>query len=193
MGIISKLWSYVIVFSIGISFVIGTTTNVNKAVFDSMGSALNYILNIIFLMGFWGGINNIILNTRIKYFFKKLFKPFYKLIYGKEISDEILEYMSLNTFGNMMGLGNISTLAGLEVMKKLECENNNDKKISDDIIVFTVLNTASIQILPISILNIRYLLGAKIVSDIIIYVWIVSFSSFILLIIITKIYLKVRR
>ena len=105
--------------------------------------------------------------------------------------------MCLNTFGNLFGLGNVATLSGLDVIKKLEDNRlnieENEKDFSDDIILFTVMNTASIQILPITILNIRYSLGSKNASNIIIYVWIISLCSFLLLIIITKIYLRLRK
>ena len=159
-----------------------------------MKSATEYILSIVFLMAFWSGINNIILNTSIKVYLKKIFKPVYKIIYGKNFSEDILDLMCLNTFGNLFGLGNVATLSGLDVIKKLEDNRlnieENEKDFSDDIILFTVMNTASIQILPI---NIRYSLGSKNASNIIIYVWIISLCSFLLLIIITKIYLRLRK
>ena len=117
------------------------------------------------------------------------------MIYGKEFSNDILENMSINTFGNLFGLGNAATISGLKVIDELEILENkrNDNELSDEVILFTVMNTASIQILPITVLNIRYNLGSKNVSSIIFYIWCVSISSFVFLILITKVYLRLRK
>lgn len=191
----NKIWCFIICISIVFSMFFGTIDEVNSSIFKQMEDATNYIISIIFLMGFWSGINNIILNTSIKDVLKKIFKPIYKVIYNKNFSDDILENMSINTFGNLFGLGNAATISGLKVIDKLEeyNKNDNEKELSDEIILFTVMNTASIQVLPITVLNIRYNLGSENVSNIIVYIWFISIISFLFLIIITKVYLKVRK
>lgn len=191
----NKIWCFIICVSIVFSMFFGTIDEVNSSIFNQMENATNYIISIIFLMGFWSGINNVILHTSIKEYLKKIFRPIYKLVYGKTFSDEILENMSINTFGNLFGLGNAATVSGLNVVEKLDIINSieKDNELSDDVILFTVMNTASIQILPITVLNIRYNLGSKNVSNIIMYIWFVSIISFVFLIFITKVYLKVRK
>lgn len=191
----NKIWCFIICISIAFSMFFGTIEEVNSSIFIGMENATNYIISIIFLMGFWSGINNIILHTSIKEYLKKFFRPIYKLVYRKVFSDEILENMSINTFGNLFGLGNAATISGLNVIEKLDEINSleKDNELSDDVILFTVMNTASIQILPITVLNIRYNLGSKNISNIIIYIWFVSIISFVFLISITKVYLKVRK
>ena len=141
------------------------------------------------------GVNNIILHTCIKEYLKKIFKPIYKVVYKRNFTDDVLEDMSINTFGNLFGLGNAATISGLRVIDKLEeiDKKENRKELSDEIILFTVMNTASIQILPITVLNIRHNLGAKNASNIIVYIWFISIISFLFLIITTKVYLKVRK
>ena len=150
-------------------------------------------------MAFWSGINNIILNTKIKEYLKKILKPMYKFIYGKSFEEDVINSMCINTFGNLFGLGNVATVSGIDVIEKLEKEMVSNQKgykeddLSDDIILFVLLNTASIQILPITVINIRYSLDSENVSNVIIYVWIVSICSFCFLLLITKIYLRVRK
>lgn len=187
----NKIWTVLIVLSIICSFFLGTIADVNNSIFMQMENATNYIISFIALMGFWSGINNIILNTKIKNTLEKVLKPIYKLIYKREFNEEIVSNMSLNTFGNLFGLGNVATISGLEVIK--EIEQGEDKKLSDETILFTVMNTASIQIIPMTIINIRYALGTSDISSVILYIWIVSALAFIFLIVITKIYLKFRK
>lgn len=191
----NKIWCFIICVSIVFSMISGTIDEVNSSIFNQMENATNYIISITFLMGFWSGINNIILHTSIKEYFKKIFKPIYKVVYKRNFTDDVLEYMSINTFGNLFGLGNAATISGLRVIDKLEeiDKKENRKELSDEIILFTVMNTASIQILPITVLNIRHNLCAKNVSNVILYIWFISIISFLFLIIITKVYLKVRK
>ena len=191
----NKIWCFIICVSIVFSMIFGTIDEVNSSIFNQMENATNYIISITFLMGFWSGINNIILHTIIKEYFKKIFKPIYKVVYKRNFTDDVLEYMSINTFGNLFGLGNAATISGLRVIDKLEeiDKKENRKELSDEIILFTVMNTASIQILPITVLNIRHNLCAKNVSNVILYIWFISIISFLFLIIITKVYLKVRK
>ncbi len=187
----NKIWTFLICISIICSLFFDTISDVNNSIFIQMENATNYIISFIALMGFWSGINNIILNTKIKNCLKKFLKPVYKLIYKKEFEDETITNMSLNTFGNLLGVGNIATISGLDVIKEIEDEKS--EKLSDETILFTVMNTASIQIIPMTIINIRYMLGAENASSIIGYVWIVSFLAFVFLLIITKIYLRLRK
>lgn len=192
----NKLWGVLIIISIICAVFNGSINNINDAIFKQMKSATDYILNIGFLMAFWAGINNIIINTKLKDYFKFIFKPLFKLVYGKSFNDDLFELMSLNFFGNLIGIGNVSTISGLKVIDELNKQddsNSYNKDFSDDITIFTVLNTASIQLLPITILNIRYSLGANDGGIIIKYVWIVSFVSFLVLVIVTKIYLFIRK
>ena len=62
---------------------------------------------------------------------------------------------------NIMGLGNAATPMGLKAMKSLQKKNENKKVLSNDMFIFIVLNTASIQIIPTTVIAIRNSLGSK--------------------------------
>lgn len=197
--VMNKIWGYIISVSIIFSLLTGNASNINNSIYTCLNSATEYIISIIFLMAFWSGINNIILNTKIKEYLKRILKPMYKIIYGKSFKEDVVDSMCINTFGNLFGIGNVSTVSGINVIEKLEKEMLSNQRrykedeLSDDIIIFVLLNTVSIQILPITVINIRYTLGSENVSKVIIYVWIVSICSFCFLLLITKIYLRIRR
>lgn len=193
----NKLWGFLIIISIICALFNGKISSISEGIFKQMESATEYIINVGFLMAFWAGINNIIINTKMKDYFKVIFKPLFKFIYGKNFDDNLYDLMSLNFFGNLIGIGNVSTISGLKVIdefKKLDdISISNSKDFSDEVMIFTVLNTASIQLFPITILNIRYSLGANDSGLIIKYVWIVSFISFCILLFLTKLYVFIRK
>ena len=66
-----------------------------------------------------------------------------------------MQYIVLNLTANMLGLGNASTPFGIAAMKELEKEEQTGEKASNNMILFVVLNTASIQIIPTTIAALR--------------------------------------
>ena len=63
--------------------------------------------------------------------------------------------MSINIIANFMGLGNAATPAGLKAMKLLQEKNKEKKVLSNSMAMFIVVNTASIQIIPTTVIAVR--------------------------------------
>lgn len=63
--------------------------------------------------------------------------------------------ISMNIVANIMGLGNAATPLGLKAMKSMQNENKDKKVLSNSMAIFIVLNTASIQIIPTTVIAIR--------------------------------------
>ena len=61
----------------------------------------------------------------------------------------------MNIVANIMGLGNAATPLGLKAMKSMQNENKDKKVLSNSMAIFIVLNTASIQIIPTTVIAIR--------------------------------------
>ena len=79
---------------------------------------------------------------------------------------------------------------GLKAMKSMQ-ENNRDKnKLTDEMATFIVLNTASIQIIPTTVIAIRNSLGSENPTAIIVPVWIATICAAIAGIVATKIFIK---
>ena len=78
----------------------------------------------------------------------------------------------MNITANILGLGNAATPFGLKAME--EMGKNADGRATDEMITFLVLNTASIQLIPTTVIALRGDAGSSAPSDIMIPVWIVS-------------------
>ena len=86
----------------------------------------------------------------------KLLNPIIKVLFpdvkkGEDSHEEI----SMNMVANLMGMGNAATPAGLKAMKSMQKKNKDKKKLSNSMAMFIVLNTASIQIIPTTVIAIR--------------------------------------
>ena len=78
----------------------------------------------------------------------------------------------MNMVANILGLGNAATPLGLKAMDDLQKEEKCKEKLSDNMMMLIVLNTASLQIIPTTVLAIRSSLGSTNPNIIIFPVWI---------------------
>ena len=96
----------------------------------------------------------------------------------------------MNITANMLGLGNAATPLGLKAMKSLQNRNKEKSTLTNSMGILIVLNTASIQIIPTTVIAIRNSLGSKNPTIMIIPVWIATIGAAIAAIITAKILMK---
>ena len=122
----------------------------------------------------------------------KVLKPFMKFLFP-EIKEKHKLYneISMNIVANILGLGNAATPLGLKAMKTMQKDNPDKKVLTNSMATLIVLNTASIQILPTTVIAIRSSLGSANPSIIIVPVWIATIVAAIVGIAATKIFIKV--
>ncbi|MBR6034240.1 MAG: hypothetical protein IKP28_05890 [Clostridia bacterium] len=117
---------------------------------------LNFALIYFGTICLWNGIMKIASETSIIVKIKKLIRPIMRFLFPdiKE-NEKAHEEMSMNIVANMMGLGNAATPLGLKAMASLQKNNAKKDTLSDAMMMFIVLNTASIQIIPTTVIAIR--------------------------------------
>ena len=85
--------------------------------------------------------------------------------------------LNSNIAANAMGLGSAATPFGLKAMKSMQKENTNKKVLSNSMAMFIVLNTASIQIIPTTVIAIRSSLGSNNPTAMIVPIWIATICA----------------
>ena len=85
--------------------------------------------------------------------------------------------MMMNLAANMLGLDNAATPLGLKAMKELQELNPEKETASDDQILFLVINTSSVTLIPITIIVYRTQMGAADPTDVFIPLLIASYCS----------------
>ena len=86
----------------------------------------------------------------------KFLKPIMKFLFP-EIDENSIVYkeITMNIVANIMGLGNAATPLGLKAMSSLQKINDTKERLSNSMIMFIVINTASLQIIPTTVIAIR--------------------------------------
>lgn len=120
-----------------------------------------------------------------------LLRPIMKILFPKlNKNSNLYKEISMNMVANILGLGNAATPLGLKAMKTMQDENEHKDILTNDMAVFIVLNTASIQIIPTTVIAIRNSLGSNNPTSIIFPVWIATICAAVAGITATKIFIK---
>lgn len=185
------LWPFFIIISIIYAILTGKVVEVNNSVFESANETVKLTITFFGTICLWNGIINIAAKTTMIEKLTNKLSPIIKFLFPdlkkeKEVQKEI----SMNIVANMLGLGNAATPLGLKAMKSMQKLNDNKERLSNAMAMFIVLNTASLQIIPTTVIAIRNSLGSQNASSIIIPVWISTVISAITVIVITKILIK---
>lgn len=188
------IWCFFIIISIIYSIITGSFSEVNNGIFSGMESTVTLIISLFGSICFWNGIMNIVKNTSMIDKIKVLINPIIKKLFNDiDENSECYKNISMNFTSNLLGLGNSSTPCGLKAIEEMQKENKSNKYLTNNQILFILMNTASIQLIPTTIISIRTSLGSKSPSIIILSVWFASIITFISMIFITKLYLKFRK
>ena len=183
------LWPIFIIISIVYSIFSGNVENLNNSIFESTESAVNLTLTLLGTTCLWSGIMEIASKTQIIEYLSKLLKPFIKKLFSG-LNENSYNNIIMNIIANILGLGNAATPLGLKAMKELQKENRNKEELSDNMMMLIVLNTASLQIIPTTIIAIRSSLGSANPTKIIFPVWISTICAAVVGVIFTKIMIK---
>ena len=96
----------------------------------------------------------------------------------------------MNIIANILGLGNAATPLGLKAMDSMQKENIKKDTLSDSMMMFIVLNTASIQLIPTTVIAIRTSLNSQNPTSIVFSTWIATVIAACSAIFATKILIK---
>ena len=142
------------------------TTLVNST-FDSSKSAFDIAIGLTGLLAFWLGIMKIGEKSGMINSLSKFLSPVLcKLFPGIPKGHPALGSIFMNLSANMLGLDNAATPLGLKAMDQLQELNPKKDTATNPMIMFLVINTSGLILIPISIMMYRAQMGAAQPTDI---------------------------
>lgn len=149
-----------------------------NSTFDSAKTGFEISLGLTGVLSLWLGIMKIGENGGVIKAFSRLVAPFFSKIFPDIPKDHpAMGSIFMNISANMLGLDNAATPMGLKAMKELQEINPQKDRASDPMIMFLVLNTSGLTILPVSIMVYRAQMGAANPSDIFLPILLATFFS----------------
>lgn len=166
--------------------------NMVASTFDMAKSGFEISLGLTGVLTLWMGLMKIGEKGGIVKIFSKIIGPFFSKLFPDIPKDHpAIGSMMLNVSANMLGLDNAATPMGLKAMDEMQELNPKKEVASNAQIMFLVLNTSGLTLIPISIMVYRAQLGAADPSDIFIPILLATFFSTLAGLISVSIYQKI--
>lgn len=185
------IWPIFIIVSFIYAILNGRVAEVNNSIFESTKLAVELSISLLGTICLWNGIMQIASKTSIVKHLSKLLNPIMKRLFPDIKKEEkVHEEITMNIIANIMGLGNAATPLGLKAMKSMQKKNIDKNRLSNSMAMFIVLNTASIQLIPTTVIAIRSSLGSSNPTAMIVPVWIATICAAIAAVISAKLLMK---
>lgn len=184
------VWPIFIIISFSFAIFSGNLENLNNSIFESTKEAVNLSISLLGTLCLWSGIMEIASKTTLTEKLTKLLKPILKFLFPNLKNPKIHKEISMNMIANILGLGNAATPLGLKAMDSMQKENKKKDTLSDSMMMFIVVNTASIQIIPTTVIAIRNSLGSTSPTSIIFPTWVATIIAAVFGVFVAKILIK---
>lgn len=161
------IWPALIFVSFLFAIFTGNTEAVGDAVFSSVEEAVTMTVKMLGMFCFWSGMMQIAKESGLTNAISKLLSPVLKHIFPSIQKDaDAKNAISMNITANLLGIGNAATPLGIEAMRQLQRHSANKMIASNDMVLFVVLNTACIRLIPTTSALFRHEAGAAAPMDI---------------------------
>lgn len=152
--------------------------DIMDSTFSSAKTGFEISLGLTGVLSLWLGIMKIgekggLVNT----FARRLTPIFSRLFPDLPKDDPAYGHIFMNFAANMLGLDNAATPMGLKAMERMQQLNEQKERASDPMIMFLVINTSGLTLIPVSILVYRAQLGAAQPADVFIPILLATFFS----------------
>lgn len=163
-----------------------------ESTFDSAKTAFEISIGLTGVLSLWLGVMKIgekggVVNALAKMLSPVFTRLFPEIPKGHPVSGSIF----MNIAANMLGLDNAATPLGLKAMEQLQTLNKRPDTASNPMIMFLVLNTSGLTLIPVSILTYRAQMGAAQPTDIFIPILLATFCSTLAGVVITSLFQRI--
>ena len=182
-------------FIIGIIYsLITNNTTISSEMLLASKNSIDLILSLTPVICLWLGIMSIAKKSGLLDKLAKLLTPILKILFPEIPKDSpCFTYIGTNIIMNMLGLGNAATPFGLKAIKEMQALNKKKDTATRSMITLLVINTASVTIIPTTIISLRMLYGSINPESIIPYIIITSTLSMMIGLLIDRILYRVMK
>ena len=174
---INSIWFGMIALSVVCAAVNGRLGELSSAVMEGASDAVELSIFLLGSLCAWLGFLRIAEESGLTQLLAKGFSPIIDRLFPDYKDDpELKGKICMNLSANLLGLGNAATPLGLSAMKAM-AERSPDALPTRGMILFVVINTASLQILPINMAAMRASCGSAAPFGILPDIWVTSLAS----------------
>ncbi len=186
------IWTGMVALSLACGALTGNLGALGGAALEGARSAVELCVSMAGVMCLWTGVMEVLERSGATALLARAFHPLLRRLFPRASRDaETLAALSANLSANLLGLGNAATPLGIRAARAMA--RGSGGAASDELCLFVVLNTASIQLLPTTVAGVRAALGAGDPFDILPAVWLASLGSVLAGVAAARLLARVRR
>ena len=175
---LGKVFGIIALMAFGYGLCRGEGAALGEAVLDGAASAVELTLSLGGMMCLWCGILRVLREAGLIGRLTRLCAPLLRLAFPHAArTGEGMEEIAANLSANLLGLGNAATPAALRAMGAMAAGNPEPERATDDMVTLVVLNTASVSLIPTTVLTIRHAAGAAEPYAVLVPIWICSAAA----------------
>ncbi len=188
---ISYIWFLMVIISFICALCTGRMENLSKSILDGADSSIRLVISMAGVMCLWTGIMKIADRSGMTEKISKAMSPLLSKIMPEYSPDSpAMKAVSANITANILGLGNAATPFGIAAMREMQKTNKLGSLPNNSMIMFVVINTASIQIIPTTVAALRQAAGSAEPYSILLHIWFTSLFTLVFGIVTAKIFMQ---
>ncbi len=189
---LNVIWPAFVLISYIYAVFSGNLEELNSGIFDSCSSAVELTITFFGTITLWCGIMRIAKDSSLPKKLSKLLSPLICFLFPDvKKGSSAYNNISLNIVANMLGLGNAATPLGLNAMQSLQQENHSKNTLSNSMVMLILINTASLQIIPTTVIAIRNSLNSTNSTAMLVPVWLSTILAAIAGVLAVKFFIKI--
>jgi spore maturation protein A len=159
----NTIWVFLIAIPVVFAVLNGRLDEFTKSIFEGAKSAVEVSLFLLGIVALWLGITKIIEDSGLIHRLSNLFRPVISRLFKSIPQDHpAITSITLNLLANLFGLGNAATPLGIKAMQDLQTLNKEEvDRATFEMMLFIVINTASIQLIPFTVIGILSDFGSR--------------------------------
>lgn len=159
---VNVVWLILIVGGIVVSGLHHSMLPVTEAIVTGTEKAVEVAFGFIGIMALWLGMARIAEESGLMRAFARLLSPVVSRLFpGIPKDHPAMGSMVMNMVANILGMGSAATPFGLKAMEELQSLNDVKDRASANMITFMALNTASLSLVPATVVALRVAAGSK--------------------------------
>jgi len=164
---VGLVWTALVAIAVAFAAWNGRMAEVTAAALESAGRAVTFAIGLAGVLALWLGLMKVAEEAGLVRALARAFRPVLARLFPSVPSDHpALGAIVMNVAANALGLGNAATPFGLEAMRRLEELNPHRGIASDAQAMLVAINTASVQIVPASVIALRAAAGSTAPAEI---------------------------
>lgn len=157
---LNGIWVGMVLVSLVFGAFSGRLDAVMQAAISSASEGVTVSLGLLGALCLWCGVMRVLERAGGVAVLARLFRPVLKGLFPKLREDSpAMQAMVLNISANLLGISNAATPLGLRAMEELQKANPNPHEATNEMCMFVVLNTASVQLVPTTLVALRQAAG----------------------------------